>query len=495
MVIEKSKLAPCSVILNRLSIFWGGNMEENTLSQAEFYDTQAFACNASKEYKEALNYYIKSLKIKQEIFGAEHQEVAIACSNIAVIYENLLQYGAALNFYERALQICHAACLEDRTEIYRLYSYIGNLYGRLGDYNKSYEFLEKALTQSEEDLGEHVETAKIYSYMASLYKNTKEYESALSTEEKALWIYEEVLGDEHHYTLGSYQSLFRIYLYLKNRDKADEMAEKLLVTHISCFGENSREVFECLYDIANSCFMAKEYTRALETFHKILSLKDVSAPKLMEIYNAMGRIYQELNDSIHTFEYFMKAAELAEEARTAEAATICNNIATYFCDHEHYKEAILLHKKALKVREEVHGKIHPTTAHSLNNLAFACSKLRDYETTLKLYRKTLEIRLATLGDLHDDTIISVRNIAYTYSEVKQYDAALEFYEKILELQIKKHGAEHSETAHAMLNVGIINYNLKNYQVAMQYYEQALMLAKKLQNPQLANEILHFKSLL
>ncbi len=466
-------------------------MEEVMPNQAEFYDEQAFAFNASKEYKKALNYYMKSLEIKEQIFGAEHEEIVIACRNIAVIYENLLQYSTALSFYERALQISHTLDLEDNQEIYILYSYIGNLYGELGEYDKSSEFLEEALARSIEDLGEHFETAKIYSYMADLYKNTKEYERALEMEESALWIYRDVLGDDDECTTECYQSLYRIYLYLKRWDKVDEITEKLLDIGIEYFGENSCEVFSLLNNLANSCFIAKEYTRALEIFHKILETEDVSPQNLMEVYNSMGRIYQELKDTQRTFRYFMKAYEMVENIQTENAAAICNNIATYFCDNKHYREALKLHEKCIEIREKIHGRNHPLTAHSFNNIAFTYSKMRNYQTAFKFYHIALRIRLDTLGELHDDTFVSLRNLAYTYGEAKQYEIALEFYQKILQISQKKHGKNHIETANALFNIGITNYNLKNHIGAVEYYEKALMLAKKLKDADLENKIIYY----
>ncbi|MFI3250089.1 MAG: tetratricopeptide repeat protein [Eubacteriales bacterium] len=466
-------------------------MNNNSLEQAEYYDEQAFACNGSRKFKEALEYYQKSLKIKEEIHGSDHEEISVACRNIAVICENMLQYDMALSYYGKALEILEELDLEDSREGNKLLSYMGNLYGILGEHGKSLEFLEKALTQSIEELGDHLETAQIYSFLSSLYVNMQEFQLAYEMEQEARTIFEEVLGLEDERTQRSDQHLFFVLLNLNQWEDAQEIYQKTLDSTIECFGDKSIQVFDCMKNFADDCYNANQYTKALDIYHKIVELESDNVDKMLNIYNRMGQIYQKSQDSRQTYEYYMKAYERLGDIKTEQGATICNNIATYLCDHAHYNEAIACHKKVLEIRHNLYGEFHPATAQSYNNLAFVYSQMKDYATTHKLYAKTLEIRMDTLGELHDDTIVTLSNIAYTYNEMKEYRMALKFYEEIWGSHVEKYGETHRKSANSLFNVGITYYNLRDFSKAMHCYTQALELARKLKDTQLEQEILQY----
>ena len=57
------------------------------------------------EYAKALEWYCKSLNIKEKVLGKEHISTAITYNNIAGVYESQGKYAEALEWYEKALVI------------------------------------------------------------------------------------------------------------------------------------------------------------------------------------------------------------------------------------------------------------------------------------------------------------------------------------------------------------------------------------------------------
>ncbi len=69
-----------------------------------------------------------------------------------------------------------------------------------------------------------------------------------------------------------------------------------------------------------------------------------------------------------------------------------------------YPQALEYYDKALAIDEKVHGKEHPYTATSYNNIGSMYYQWGKYPEALEYLEKALKIRKAKLGDNHPDTI-------------------------------------------------------------------------------------------
>ena len=77
------------------------------------------------DYNKALDYYLKSMRINEEISNFDHLSVNL--SNIGLIYSDLGDYGKALDYYRRAIKITRqtgnraqeANCLTNMGLVYR----------------------------------------------------------------------------------------------------------------------------------------------------------------------------------------------------------------------------------------------------------------------------------------------------------------------------------------------------------------------------------------
>jgi tetratricopeptide (TPR) repeat protein len=74
-----------------------------------------------------------------------------------------------------------------------------------------------------------------------------------------------------------------------------------------------------------------------------------------------------------------------------------------------YEQALPLFQEALRIVEQVLGKLHPDYALSLNNLAGLYRTQGQYEQALPLYQEALPILTHALGEQHPHTKIAKRN--------------------------------------------------------------------------------------
>jgi tetratricopeptide (TPR) repeat protein len=79
-----------------------------------------------------------------------------------------------------------------------------------------------------------------------------------------------------------------------------------------------------------------------------------------------------------------------------------------------YSEAIPLAERALSITEQVLGPDHPSTASSLNNLAWLYQSQGRYSQAIPLAERALAIREQALGSDHPNTATSLNNLAELY---------------------------------------------------------------------------------
>jgi len=97
--------------------------------------------------------YERELKLKEEEFGPDHEEVAEACSNLAILYNQGGDFDKARPLYERALRIWSRAKGEDSADVAHTLTDLAVLYLEQGDDDRGRPLLERALRIQERELG------------------------------------------------------------------------------------------------------------------------------------------------------------------------------------------------------------------------------------------------------------------------------------------------------------------------------------------------------
>jgi tetratricopeptide (TPR) repeat protein len=102
-----------------------------------------------------------------------------------------------------------------------------------------------------------------------------------------------------------------------------------------------------------------------------------------------------------------------------EAANVLNRIGLYLHDHALYTLSEPLYQRALVIREQLLGEMHPDTATSLNNLASLYESQGSHAEAEPLYRRALAIYEQQLGDKHPTTLVMRDRYAVLLEAMKQ----------------------------------------------------------------------------
>ncbi len=173
-----------------------------------------------KKYELAEPLHKESLKIRENIFGKKHPEVAVCLNNLGGIYQIKNQHRKATYFFKRALNINKEALGVKHYITATILNNLGSSYSELGEFKEAKPLLKRALKIRKEILGDnHPDTATSLNNLGALYRDQKKYRQAVSMFQQALEILEATLGLEHPNTKNTRISYENNKIRLANAEK------------------------------------------------------------------------------------------------------------------------------------------------------------------------------------------------------------------------------------------------------------------------------------
>ncbi|MHA1911141.1 MAG: tetratricopeptide repeat protein, partial [Candidatus Kariarchaeaceae archaeon] len=191
-------------------------------SKANLFNSKGVIYRQKGELDKALNYYEKSLIIKEEI--GEKRGIALSLNNIGIVYYQKGEIDQALEYYKKSLIIKEE--IGEKRSIALSLNNIGVLYNQKGELNKALEFYEKSLVIKEE-LGNKQEIAPLLNNIGVLYRMKGELDKALDYYGKSLVIREK-LGNIKSIA-GSLSNIGELHHEKGELEKAIELQKQSLV--------------------------------------------------------------------------------------------------------------------------------------------------------------------------------------------------------------------------------------------------------------------------
>jgi len=178
----------------------------------------------------------------------------------------------------------------------------------------------------------------------------------------------------------------------------------------------------------------------------------------------------------------VKAVETALGLEHPTTAASLNDLAWILQSKGSYDESRPLYERALTISETAFGPAHHLTAVSLNNLALLLSDQGAYDEARPLYERALAINESALGPAHPETATNVNNLAILLKSQGVYDEALPLYRRALEIREAVLGPDQPQTAESMSNLAVLLMDLGALDEARPLLERALMTWESLLGP-------------
>jgi len=181
----------------------------------------------------ALDYYVKSLKIQQEI--KNYPGITIALNEIGLVHKKEKKYTTALDCFFQSLEVNKAAGY--KPEIANSLNCIGTIYALQDKYGEALNCHLKALG-IEEDLNNFEGQATSLIYIGQLFFEQKKYDKALDYFKKA-----EIVADSSgvlKLKSSTYEGLSNVYSVLNKQEMALQYYKSFINVRDSIYSDNNR---------------------------------------------------------------------------------------------------------------------------------------------------------------------------------------------------------------------------------------------------------------
>ena len=289
-------------------------------------------------YDKALENYLKSLKIKENIFN--EIEIIVTLDNIGDTYENLSKYDKALEYHLKSLKIKEN--ILDEQGVSNSLKSIGVVYYRLNNFEKAIEYYLKSLEISEK-FGNKKDISSILNNIGVSYDNLGNYDKALEYHLKSLKIKEEI--DDKIGIAYSLNNIGAIYWYSANYDKALEYYLKSLKIKEEL--GHKKGIAISLFNIGETYLIILNYDKAFFYLEKALILAKETKTKLLiqTIYKTISEYYSSKNDFQKALEYHLLYTEIKDSIYTEKSSKQIAEMQTKYETEKKEKEIEILNKE------------------------------------------------------------------------------------------------------------------------------------------------------
>jgi tetratricopeptide (TPR) repeat protein len=151
-----------------------------------------------------------------------------------------------------------------------------------------------------------------------------------------------------------------------------------------------------------------------------------------------------------------------------------DNIGQIYENEGKFDQALEYYKKTLAIDLKTVGERHPNTADSYYNIATICNYKGEHETVFKYLEKSLAIRLSTFGENSPAVANCYHHMGTAYDGKAEYGRAFEFYNKALTIGIRSLGEFHPDVAQIYQSLAELSLKQNNFPQALAYAQGSLL---------------------
>jgi tetratricopeptide (TPR) repeat protein len=263
----------------------------------------------SRDNTRAVEYYLKSLSIWQEVIRPNHSTIASIYNDLGVLYRSEGDYRNAEENYLKSLSKWQEVLPANHTTFASIYNDLGVLYRIDGDNRNAEKYYLKSLSIWQVVLpANHTTLASIYNDLGVLYRSEGDYRIAEEYYLKCLSIWQVVLPANHTTLASIYNDLGVLYRIEGDYRNAEEYYLKCLSIWQKVLPANHTTLASIYNDLGVLYRIEGDNRSSEEYYLKCLSIRQEVLPAnhttFASIYNDLGVLYRSEGDSTRAEEYF-----------------------------------------------------------------------------------------------------------------------------------------------------------------------------------------------
>ncbi len=372
-------------------------------------------------------------------YGKNHLNYAFALNNLALFYDNQVEYQKAFPLYQETASI-YKEVSGEKTEAYIL-----------------------ALDN-----------------LAGFYKNSGKIGEAELVYQEVLNKRKELLGDKHPNYITSLNNLGLLYLNSSNYTKAEPLLLASLNKTKEVFGEQSVEYSSAIYNLASLYRYEGNFDESKRYYELAIDIslatwgKDnvyyISAIESLADYYKTQREYKKAETLT------LEAIELYKKDVIHNKFSIVNaffNLTNTYLAQERYKDAETLLLDVIRVQKELSGTNNPDYGNQINSLALVYEQLGDHSKSAALYSEAAVVFKKVLGESSISYLIALQNLASAYSKQKNFIQADSLYTAIKPIAETIFGKNHLSYSSVLLDMALYYQRQAKFVLAENSYREAI----------------------
>jgi tetratricopeptide (TPR) repeat protein len=268
------------------------------------------------EYDKTSKCYLKSLAIRQRVFGQRHPEVGKSYNNLGNVLTARDKYEEALESYEKALDNYQQSLEPNHSHIAHVRTNIGLALMDLGRYEKAikhHQFAVEALSRS---LGEdHPKVAVALNSLGLAWLRMGRHNEAIESLERSRKITINKYGTDHPNVAMALRNLGMAYGDLGKQETAIKNLQEALRINTKSYGPEHINLSYLQYDIGSLLFRQGKLQPALEKFLIALDLHERTSGKdnpchYVWLLHRIALVYNRLGQTAEAKQYVERALTL-----------------------------------------------------------------------------------------------------------------------------------------------------------------------------------------
>jgi CHAT domain-containing protein/tetratricopeptide (TPR) repeat protein len=358
----------------------------------EFYYNQ-------NNYSQAEIFFKKSLQIKNEIIGENHDEFAYSLNNLGALYGQIGRYLEAEKLLMKSLKIRLAISGNNNSKYLKTSENIAIIYAKQGKYSLAEPIFLDILNKIESVYGQKSkEYLIILGKVAFFYRNKGDFYKAETLLLKGIEITKYTSGENNINYYNAIDELGQLYRLQGKYLEAEKLFSKSLNIINEILGKKNKKYVSALNNLASVYQSEKKYSQAEELYLKVI-----------EIYNLILKV--DKNDDNY--------------------AVYLNNLASLYDDQGKFFEAQKLYNEALSIKNNIFGDKSLSYSITLKNLALSYREQGNFLEAEKLFLESLDIKKKVLGVNHQSYILNILNLAVLYRQSSNDEKSSYYFEEFI----------------------------------------------------------------
>jgi tetratricopeptide (TPR) repeat protein/MinD-like ATPase involved in chromosome partitioning or flagellar assembly len=379
------------------------------------YSQLANACRQTGRGNEAIDWYLRALKMAETTEKNGDPAVIATYNNLAGLYREMGRSDEAAEWYRRALSMAEMSGRPGDPAVIATYNNLAGLYREMGRSDEAAEWYRRALSISMADMsGRSGDPAVIATYnnLAGLFREMGRSDEAAEWYRRALSMAETSGRPGDPAVIAAYNNLAGLYREMGRSDEAAEWYRRALSMAEASGRPGDPAVIAAYNNLAGLYRELGRSDEAAEWYRRALSMAESSGrhgdPAVIAAYNNLAGLYREMGRSDEAAEWYRRALSMAETSgRPGDPTVIAayNNLAGLYRESGRSEEAILLYNKALDEAQSSNGLQSAPVVLQLNSLAETYMEVKRIDEAEVMLRRALDILDYTLGR---DTPVATR---------------------------------------------------------------------------------------